>query len=74
MERPDKVYLPNPIMLAGDIRVSHTAQGCQYKIEHYKHILATATKKQLTDADRQHVQKTIENFAQHLQLLQNNIT
>lgn len=67
MERPEKIYLDEPVELYG-IRVGHTYQGLKYLVHHYTHVMQHATKAQLNDADRQHCQKMITNMQLHLQL------
>jgi len=68
MERPEKIYLTEPIILAG-IKVQHTYAGLIYMVDHYKTILAQPlTPQQLKDEHRQYIEKLIENYNIHLQL------
>lgn len=69
MNRPDQVYLPEPIELNG-IRISHTLEGTKYKLELLKHCRDTATKNQLDDSARKHLNLCIENFEIRLQLME----
>lgn len=63
-----KVYLEKPIELYG-IRVGHTYEGLKYLIEHYTHTLEHAVmQKKISDPDRQHCEKMIANFKQHVLL------
>jgi hypothetical protein len=66
---PEKMYLPEPIVISG-IRVSHTVDGLKYKIEKLTQALTTATPMQLDDSARKHVTLVIENFKQHLELME----
>jgi hypothetical protein len=69
--RPDKIYLEEPIRI-NDVEVRHTPQGLEYLINHYKHILANATPKQLGDKERQHIiEWLIPNLKYHLTLYKN---
>lgn len=68
MERPEKVYLSEPIEING-IKVQHTRAGLVYMIDHYTTILAQPlTDQQLKDEHRQYIAKLIDNYTIHLQL------
>jgi len=68
MDRPDRVYLQEPIELAGII-VQHTYEGLLYMIDHYTQVLAMPlSEQQLKYEHRQYIQKLIDNYNIHLQL------
>lgn len=67
MDRPEKIYLDEPILLHG-IEVRHTKAGLEYLIEHFNHMLEIGTDKQLNDEGRKHYINRIEQYTQHLEL------
>jgi len=71
MTRPETIYLLSPIALGQGKFITHTLAGLHYKIYHYQNILATATKAQLGDQERQHITETVlVNFAYHIHLME----
>lgn len=67
VNRPEKIYLDEPITLHG-IKVGHTHAGLKYLIDHYTTTMNNATDTQLTTDNRQHCQKMIDNMRIHLEL------
>lgn len=68
------VYLPEPITLYG-IRIGHTYEGLKHLIEHYTATLQHAVaQKKISDKDKIHCEKMIENFKLHVQLYEKHRT
>lgn len=67
MERPEKIYLTQPIKVLG-IEVKHTEEGLRYLVDHFSHCLAISTAKQISKPDREHAQKIITQYKQHIDL------
>lgn len=63
-----KIYLDEPITIKG-IRVGHTKQGLEFMIAHQTKLLKMAPEK-FAEKDRQHAEKVIEQYKQHLELYQ----
>jgi hypothetical protein len=64
MERPENVYLPEPITLHG-MPVRYTAEGARYLKEHWQHVYNTVPDK-LTD--KAQILRMIEVYNQTLEL------
>jgi len=68
MERPEIIYLQEPIVLS-DVKVQHSYEGLAYLIEHYQHILAFPVNEQKIKSEhRQHIEKLIKTYNFHRQL------
>ena len=69
-----KTYLDTPIVLFG-IKVGHSYDGLKELVAHYTHVLPMAVaQKKISDNDRQHCERMIENFKQHIQLYEKHMT
>jgi hypothetical protein len=65
------IYLDTPIVIEG-VEIHLTEFGLKHKIEHYEHILKIATKEQLSDQARQHIENNlIPRYKLHLKLYGN---
>lgn len=72
MNRPEIIYLPEPITIEG-IQVHHTLAGLNYLIDHYQTVLNIATPKQMSNECRTHIEQTlIINFKLHIVLYERN--
>ena len=69
-----KTYLDTPIELFG-IKVGHTYNGLKQLVAHYTHTLPLAVaQNKISEPDRQHCEKMIENFKVHIQLYEKHMT
>lgn len=61
------IYLDKSIFIKG-IEIRHTESGLQHMIEHCEHILKIATKEQMSDDVRKHIEALIVNYRLHQKL------
>jgi hypothetical protein len=67
-----KIYLDEPIEIHG-IKITHTQEGLEFLIQHYKHMLTMNPVNKVTGParskqDSEHMLKLIENWTIHLEL------
>jgi hypothetical protein len=68
MDRPEKIYLDEPIKLHG-IEINHTKAGLEYLIEHFSTMLLVyENHKGISDEVKKHYIKKIEQYQQHIEL------
>lgn len=64
-----KIYLDEPVTIKG-IRIGHTKEGLQFMIAQQTRLLKISPEK-FSDKDRQHAERCIEQYKQHLELYNN---
>lgn len=64
MQRPEVVYLENPVVIS-DITIRYSYEGCKYLIEHWTAVLEITDDKR---TDKAHIRWLIEQWGQYIEL------
>jgi hypothetical protein len=67
LNRPEKIYLDDPIFIEGT-EINHTLPGLRYLVSHYEGILKNSSRGQLGDKERQHIEKMIVGYKLRIEL------
>lgn len=68
MDRPEKIYLDQPIEI-GSIKITRTLAGINYYLHHWRHVQATVGNR-LDGEGKKHLQLVIDNLEIHKQLME----
>ncbi|MEJ0030904.1 MAG: hypothetical protein WDO15_11265 [Bacteroidota bacterium] len=67
MNRPEKIYLDEPIIING-VEIRHTLDGLLYLVDHMTHCLAIASNAQINHSDREHAKLMIDKYKRQIQI------